>query len=115
MDSCRGVDQRAAHLRPRTVWGLFLGACFLHFVRISDGDGQCGCGRLFNLISLPFYPFRVIMGPRRKNTRKEVLKGKKRKRRGMRKRGERSRLPQLQRGRKEQKPSAPAEAMPRSS
>ncbi|CAO2637486.1 hypothetical protein LEMLEM_LOCUS24006 [Lemmus lemmus] len=44
------------------------------------------------------------MGPRKKNTRREVLKGKKRKRRGMRKRG-----------RKEQTPSAPAEAMPRSS
>lgn len=77
---------------------------FTFFVRISDGDGQCGRGRLVNLMSLPFYPLRVIMGPRRKNTRREVLKGKKRKRREMRKRG-----------RKEQTPSAPAEAMPRSS
>lgn len=89
---------------PEPSGGCSWEPAFYIFVRISDGDGQRGRGRLVNLISLPFYPPRVIMGPRRKNTRREVLKGKKRKRRGMRKRG-----------RKEQTPSAPAEAMPRSS
>lgn len=106
MASCRGVDQASVHLHSRTIWGCSLKPALYilgEYLMGRDSVGVGGCLISFCLL-LPPHPHPESLWESRGRTPKEKFwKEWKEKEEGW----ERGR-------RKEQTPSAPAEAMPRS-
>lgn len=73
---------------PEPSGGCSWEPAFYIFVRISDGDGQCGRGRLVNLISLPFYPPQSHYGTQEKEHQKRSFKRKEKEKKRDEKAGE---------------------------